>query len=71
MVTSVFKPNPMEEGSAEVGKHMLGALFHGAYQKCVRNKKASVVWEASSLYVTMTLNCHDIGLCMQKIKNKG
>lgn len=59
LMAPVFRPNPLEEGSEEVGRHVLGALFHGSYHKCVRNDLASVVWEVLSLGKVFWGDLHD------------
>lgn len=58
MVTSIFKPNPLEDGTSEVGKHLLGAHYHGSYQKCPRNQNVSVVWEARHAKIGVIGCCH-------------
>ena len=49
-MTNVMKPNaPDDRNRADVDSYRhanLGGAFHGHFDKVVRNKRASIIWEA-------------------------
>ena len=48
-VTNIFKPNPVESPEQQDWRHStIGACFVGNMEKVIRNKRASVIWEAPS-----------------------
>ncbi|CAL1145066.1 unnamed protein product [Cladocopium goreaui] len=43
--THVYKPNGLSEGRDQIASTMIGAVFAGNFDKLVKNKICSVVWE--------------------------
>ena len=57
MKTFVFKPNQADgggNGAESVRAASLGCHFAGNYQKVVRNKTASLIWEACGVEIWKT-----------------
>ena len=67
--TFIFKPNALEQTDS-IRAVSVGALYAGNYDKVVRNKIASLVWEAlpSRFINYLHLSCSPLSLTSQRFE---